>query len=113
VRRNFLDWAIDAVAGNVPDSIKPLPGNNWSYDACRFRKNSRCMYPRELNAEASKEAGYAVWVPADRGYCPRVTWGDQKQCPVYEPGPHSGDPDARPDATVRWEDGGQRVQKSS
>ena len=29
--------------------------------------------PKELNAAASKEAGYAVWVPSERGYCPRVS----------------------------------------
>jgi DNA primase len=47
---------------------------------CRFRSNSRCMFPKELNAEATKQAGYAVWIPEDRGYCPRVKWDDQKKC---------------------------------
>lgn len=108
-RRGLLDVIVDAIAGSVPDSMKPRPGNNWSYDTCRFRKDSRCMYPKELDAKGSEEAGYAVWLPVDRGYCPRVTWEAQEKCPVYEPGPHSGRPDARPDATVAWEDGGQRV----
>ncbi len=101
----FLDYAVD----KAPDSMKPRPGNDWSYDWCRFRKNSRCMYPRELDAAASKEAGYAVWIPVDRGYCPRLKWDDQRACPVGEPGPKSGDPNALPDATIAWEDGGQRV----
>lgn len=109
-RRGILDVLVDTVAEHVPDAIKPQAGHNWSYDCCRFRSNSRCMYPEELNAEASQEAGYAVWVPTDRGYCPRVDWKDQQACPVYEPGPKSGDPHARPDATIAWEDGGQRVQ---
>lgn len=47
---------------------------------CRFRSNSRCMFPKELNAEATKQAGYAVWIPEDRGYCTRVKWDDQKKC---------------------------------
>jgi hypothetical protein len=104
-----MDALVDTVAEHVPDSMKPRPGNNWSYDCCRFRRNSRCMYPKELDREGSLQAGYAVWVPTDRGYCPRLSWDDQKKCPAYEPGPKSGEPTARPDATVAWSDGGQRV----
>ena len=109
VRRGFLDAVIDRTVDAAPDSVKPRPGNNWSYDWCRFRRNSRCMYPEELDVEASKEAGYAVWKPVDRGYCPRVSWKDQKECPVGEPGPRSGEPNARPDATIPWHQGGQRA----
>ncbi|MCB0964005.1 MAG: hypothetical protein KDA98_12010 [Acidimicrobiales bacterium] len=67
------------------------------------------MYPNDLNEAATREAGYPVWIPVDRGYCPRLKWEDQKACPVYEPGPNSGDPHAKLDATVAWEDGGQRA----
>jgi hypothetical protein len=98
----LVDKTVEVIGG-------PDPGHIWSYDWCRFRKNSRCMYPIQLDDEATKEAGYAVWVPADRGYCPRKKWDDQKTCPIAEPGPHSGDPDARTDATVSWADGGQRL----
>jgi hypothetical protein len=108
-RRRLIDVALDAAIAVVPDGVKPRPGNNWSYDCCRFRRDSRCMYPVALNEAASREAGYAVWIPADRGYCPRLNWEDQRACPVHEPGPRSGEPNARPDATIAWEDGGQRV----
>jgi rubredoxin len=83
-------------------------GTSYSYDWCRFRKNERCMFPKTLDAEGTKEAGYAVWIPEDRGLCPRNTWNEQQGCPVSEPGPHSGDPHARVDATVAWSAGGQR-----
>lgn len=75
---------------------------------CRFRKNRRCMYAKELDVQGTQEAGYAVWVPEDRGLCPRDKWEQQKACPVGEPGPHSKERDARPDATVPWNQGGQR-----
>lgn len=84
-----VDWAAE--------KTKVKPGHNWSYDWCRFRHNSRCMYPKALDAAATKRAGYAVWVPQDRGYCPRQEWEEQMACPLAEPGDHSGDPDAKPD----------------
>jgi hypothetical protein len=65
------------------------------------------MFPRSLNEEATRLEGYAVWVPEDRGFCPRDSWQSQKECPVYEPGPNSGDPLARLDATIPYEEGGQ------
>ena len=108
-RPRLIDRVLNRVVDAVPASIKPQPGHAWSYDWCRFRRNSRCMYPRELNIEATKAVGYAVCIPEDRGYCPRVKWDDQKQCPVGEPGPRSGDRNALPDATIAWEDGGQRL----
>lgn len=67
-----------------------------------------CFYPKTLDADASKQAGYAVWTPVDRGYCPRIKWPDQQMCPVAEPGPHSGSPQAQVDATIPWQEGGQR-----
>lgn len=84
------------------------PHNTWSYDWCRFRRNRRCMFSTQLDADATERAGYAVWVPADRGLCPRDSWDAQRACPVAEPGPRSGDPRAKVDATVPWGEGGQR-----
>ncbi len=107
----LLDPWARGVIKRLPPELKPGaqgPGSMWSYDWCRFRKNRRCMYAKELNAQATEIAGYAVWVPVDRGLCPRDKWNDQKVCPVAEPGPHSGEPHARIDATVPWEQGGQR-----
>ena len=66
------------------------------------------MYPTRLNEAATNREGYAVWVPEDRGLCPRDKWDEQRVCPLGEPGPKSGDRDALPDATVAWQDGGQR-----
>ena len=105
--------SLDAEAGIVDfliGSPKPSktwagPGHNWSFDWCRFRKNSRCMYPKELNKAATEEAGYAVWIPEDRGYCPRIDWEDQKTCTVGEPGQNV--PGGFLNATVPWEEGGQ------
>ena len=74
---------------------------------CRFRRDSQCWLPKGLDEEASRFAGYAVWIPENRGHCYRVTWDSQKQCPTGMPGPHSG-PDGYTDATISWEQGGQR-----
>jgi 8-oxo-dGTP pyrophosphatase MutT (NUDIX family) len=101
---------LDKKVKQFADNVGYKPYNNFSVDWCRFRRRERCYYPRTLNAEASAEAGYPVWVPEDRGYCPRRSWEDQKVCPApSQPGPNSGEPDALPDATVSWEEGGQRV----
>ena len=83
-------------------------GSAPSYDWCRFRKDRRCMFPKQLNEPATRQEGYAVWVPEDRGLCPRDKWKLQEDCPVSQPGPRSGASGALVDATVRWEDGGQR-----
>jgi 2'-5' RNA ligase len=91
----------------TPEKYRYDPNGNWSYDWCRFRKKEHCFYPREMDAEATKAAGYTVWKPFDRGFCPRPKWDDQKACPVGEPGPNSGDPHAMVDATIPWEEGGQ------
>ncbi len=99
---------VDWIADRIGDAGNYQPGHKWSYDWCRFRKNSRCMYPRKLNEQATAQAGYAVWIPEDRGYCPRHAWEAQEVCPIAEPGPNTGLPNARVDATVPWEQGGQR-----
>lgn len=99
----ILDW----ISGN------PRPNDSWhgvgtthSHDWCRFRRDSHCWLSKDLNEEASKQAGYAVWNPVDRGYCFRVKWADQQKCPVGAPGPNvSG---GFTDATVPWDQGGQR-----
>lgn len=83
------------------------PGSPYSYDWCRFRRSSHCWLPKGLNEAASKQAGYAVWIPQDRGVCWRPKWDQQKKCPTGEPGPHSG-PEGYTDATIPWEEGGQR-----
>lgn len=81
-----------------------LPSRDW----CRFRKNSRCMYPRNLDEQGTAEAGYPVWIPEDRGPCWRIAWDDQKVCSIAEPGPNSMEKVVFPDATVPWSQGGQR-----
>lgn len=82
-------------------------GHNYSFDWCRFRKNSHCFYPCKINEGASAQVGYSVFIPMDRGYCPRVKWEDQKSCPApSQPGPNV--PGGYTDATMAWEDGGQR-----
>lgn len=79
-----------------------------SYDACRFRRDSHCYFPKELNEAATKEAGYEVWWVFDRGTCPRIKWEHQKQCKLYEPGPNTNDPNALIECTRNWNEGGQR-----
>lgn len=74
---------------------------------CRFRRESHCWLPKELNREATDLAGYAVWVPHDRGHCRRQSWEAQQACPVpSQPGPNV--PGGFTDATVPWSEGGQR-----
>jgi 8-oxo-dGTP pyrophosphatase MutT (NUDIX family)/mRNA-degrading endonuclease RelE of RelBE toxin-antitoxin system/2'-5' RNA ligase len=104
---NIMDKATDAL---LPDKYNDPPGyeyapNNW----CRFRNDHhRCMFPKTLNIEATKEAGYNVWNPEDRGYCPRNTFDAQQKCPISQPGENSGDPNALINAFTPWEQGGQR-----
>jgi ribosomal protein S18 acetylase RimI-like enzyme/8-oxo-dGTP pyrophosphatase MutT (NUDIX family) len=106
------DWGLSAEAGGFADFVmgRPPPegpGHAYSYDWCRFRRDSHCWLPKELNEAASKQAGYAVWVPHDRGHCSRIKWEAQQRCPTGQPGPHSGQ-GGFTDATVSWEAGGQR-----
>ena len=111
----IVDRLLDPWAKNNLEKLDPEfrpgaqgPGSRYSYDWCRFRKNRRCMYAKELDVQGTQEAGYAVWLPVDRGLCPRDPWPQQEACPVAEPGPHSGEPNARIEATVPWSQGGQR-----
>lgn len=114
----FWDRALEPIADHMlkaqdesgHGSYNFETGEMASYDWCRFRHNSHCWFPKTLDAEGSKQAGYAVWTPEDRGFCPRSTFAQQKACPApSEPGPHSGEPRWRPETWQSWEDGGQHV----
>ncbi len=105
--REFDKW-LERSDKKLPPHQQWKPGHAQSFDWCRFRRASRCYFPKQLNEEASRIEGYAVWVPEDRGLCPRASWEMQQTCPVAEPGPKSGDPRRQIDATVPYEEGGQR-----
>lgn len=85
-------------AGWVSDLLGPPTHPDSSYDWCRYRRDSHCWYPRGLDAEATRQAGYAVWASVDRGRCPRGSWALQEGCPVGRPGPHA--PGGLPYATA-------------
>jgi 8-oxo-dGTP pyrophosphatase MutT (NUDIX family) len=68
-----------------------------------------CFFPKALDEQATRVAGYDVWVPVDRGPCKRHLAQAQKDCEIAEPGPKSGEANWKPDATKRWDQGGQRV----
>lgn len=87
-----------------PEAWKSSPSFDW----CRFRRDTHCYFPKELDQEHTQLAGYAVFRVADRGACPRAKWKDQMECRVSEPGPNSKHPDAMIECTRNWEDGGQR-----
>lgn len=101
----------DFIKGNQNPSDTFQPGHNWDGNGngnwCRYKNNSRCMYPTEMNKEATKVAGYPVWIPVDRGFCPRATWKLQSECPMGMAGQNV--PNGFLNAAVPWEDGGQRV----
>ena len=99
----IMDWLDRKLSPYAPEV-----GARWSFDWCRFRRDSHCYFPSHLDNHATQLAGYAVWVPQDRGTCPRTTWDQQKRCPIGQPGPNSGDPHSLTDATKSWAQGGQR-----
>lgn len=105
-----LDRYNDAVPPNRQirdyDDIHKIDSDSW----CRFRRKGECYFPKDFDERGSEEAGYAVWIPYNRGECPWKTWDAQKhQCKVSEPGPKSGEVVMYPDATVAWSQGGQRT----
>lgn len=100
--------AIDRFEKAMPGAARPVDRTR-STDWCRFRRDSHCWYPKDLDEDATRDAGYPVWTPVDRGMCPRVNWEDQKDCKIAEAGPQSREQYVQPDATVAWEDGGQRI----
>lgn len=89
--------------------INRVPGNDW----CRFRRESHCYFPKALDEEGTRKAGYAVWIPEDRGRCSRITHADQASCEISEPGPNSGEAVRGPDGTRSWAQGGQRYSSLS
>lgn len=110
----FTDRVLAPAADRMIDNqnpntrYNPQTGEMASIDWCRFRRDRRCYYPKELNQQATEQAGYAVWIPFDRGLCPRDQWDAQRQCPLSEPGPNSGSGKNLTDVTIPWEQGGQR-----
>lgn len=91
------------------DDFMNIDRANW----CRFKRGQTCWFPERLDERGTEEAGYAVWVPFNRGTCPWRSHEDQKwQCPVSEPGPDSGERERYPDATIPWDQGGQRNNRS-
>lgn len=111
--RKVVGPALDRVNKNLPpayqtDDLSRTP----SIDACRFRRTSHCWYPEFLDEAGTAEAGYSVWVPQDRGICTRAKHSEQRDCPMYQPGPESGESVVYPDATIPWDQGGQRRFKS-
>lgn len=104
----FWDW--------VKENPKPSAGwlgigQGYSYDWCRYRRYSHCYFSGIVDERASKEIGYRVHVPVDRGHCFHITWASQENCPASQPGPHVVG--GYVDATVPWEAGGQRTHESS
>lgn len=107
--REVVGPALVRMNDNLPPGyrvtdVERIPGANW----CRFRRDRHCYLPRDLDPIGTEEAGYNVWVPLDRGICTRETADQQKECPVGEPGPDSGEVVYYPDATIPWGLGGQR-----
>lgn len=107
--RKVVGPALVRVNDNLPpgyqvEDVERIPGKNW----CRFRRDRHCYLPRDLDVEATEEAGHQVWIPLDRGICTRETADRQSECPVGEPGPDSGERVYYPDATIPWGLGGQR-----
>ncbi len=94
----------DFVVGNPPPEKYK---GHLSYDWCRYRRDAECYYSKDLNVEASKSVGYAVWEPFNRGRCHRAAWEDQHACEMAMPGPNVEG--GFTDATVSWADGGQRT----
>ncbi len=102
------DWLFRKVTQPFVDRYEPIQGRDPSFDWCRFRHDSHCFLPLERDEKATALVGYDVWVPIDRGYCTRLTWKAQEECPVGEPGPNTGDPNAKVETWKSFWDGGQR-----
>lgn len=71
----FWDHVVGPIFDRATEHLEQQnPGaarhESWSYDWCRFRKNRRCWYPKVRDDYGSREAGYTVWIPEDRGICP-------------------------------------------
>lgn len=90
-----------------PSATWKGPGRNWSYDWCRYRRDSQCYLPERLDVAGTADAGYDVWVPKRQGHCPRIAWDAQQDCRWSEAGLNAKG--GRPDTTIPWQDGGQRL----
>lgn len=101
-------WLFDKITQPVYDYAKDRFGTEPSFDWCRFRHDSHCFFPKDLDVQATEQAGYDVWIPIDRGYCPRIKWKQQQECPIGEPGPNSHEPGAGLETWQSYGDGGQR-----
>lgn len=76
--------------------------NNW----CRFLSGhtGHCFFPKGLDEAETRRQGKPVWIPVDRGACPRVTSRElQRSCPVGEPGRNSGERVTYPDIVASKE----------
>jgi hypothetical protein len=102
------------VAGANPPTVRgwvaanTTVGRGYSYDWCRFRRNSHCYFSGVVDEEATQQAGYLVYVPMDRGNCWRTPWTSQQLCGSAQPGPNAKHEPRYLDATVPWESLGQR-----
>jgi 8-oxo-dGTP pyrophosphatase MutT (NUDIX family) len=72
----ILDYLVNKVAPHLPDHGTA----GWSFDSCRFRKNSHCWKSGQIDHNASAQMGYVVYVPKDMGPCPYVLWDQQTKC---------------------------------
>lgn len=107
--RKVVGPALQRATDQLPEEYQTDDvGRTPSFDWCRFRRDNHCWFPKELDEEGTRQAGYAVWIPEDRGVCRRFTHPKQKECPIGEPGPDSGERVYGPDGTRSWWEGGQR-----
>jgi hypothetical protein len=107
-QRDKRSWAEEKIENFIGHPATDEYGQTSSLDWCRFRRSNACWYPKELNEEATQREGYAVWVPFRRGTCERVDWDEQKACELAMPGPLSGETPWYTNATIPYEEGGQR-----
>lgn len=85
--------------GGVRDFFKGNPaatdnwrgaGHNPSFDACMWRRNSRCYFTTTLDDDASETVDAPIWDGRDQGWCPHVLWDAQRDCRHFEPGMNDG-----------------------
>lgn len=116
--RKVVGPALDRYNDSVPsgrqikdyEDVNRIDSPSW----CRFRRKGTCYFPKDFDERGSEEAGYAVWIPFNRGECPWKTWNAQRSdCKVSEPGPKSGESVFYPDATISWSQGGQQMSSLS
>lgn len=104
VEVNMTDRVEEVFCATVPTTA--------SFALFGYILTGNCWYPDQLDEAGTQEAGYDVWIPVDRGICTRAKDEEQRKCPVYQPGPESGEETVYPDATIPWSEGGQRRFRS-